>query len=418
MTQEKALEILKTGANCFLTGEPGAGKTHTINQFRDWAKQNGKVVAMTASTGIAATHINGVTIHSWIGAGLKKNLTDKQIDAILANDWTARRIEGADILIIDEISMLDADRLNDIDKIMRKQRNFMDDRPFGGAQVVFVGDFFQLPPVPDWDSKNKPQFAFQSAAWKAARLHVLYLTEQHRQEDPVFLRILSRMRSGTLEQEDIDVLTQRSIDGPPDITRLFTHNKDVEHLNTIELEKLPGDAQRYDMYCQGIPFMVERLQKSCLSPQTLILKKGAIVMFTRNLFDRDTGKPTYVNGTIGRVERFTKNGIPVVWTKDGKEIVVERAIWEYEENGVSKASIEQYPLRLAWALTVHKSQGVSLDAAFIDLSAAFEYGQGYVALSRVRSLEGLFLKAFNPKALRMHPYVVTQDALFRNISES
>lgn len=412
MTQKEALDLMKSGKNVFLTGEPGAGKTYTINDFRAWARDHHRRVAVTASTGIAATHINGATIHSWSGMGIKKNLTDKQIEQILSNNFVARRLESADVLILDEVSMIGATFLTDLDRLLSKARNFMTDKPFGGIQLVLVGDFFQMPPV----SKNyekKQLFAFRSPAWDRANLEIAYLTEQHRTEDPEFLEILTAMRRGTLTEPMIEKLKQAAERENPLATQLETHNVSVDRINADKLAEIPGEAREYTMSSQGIPFLVMRLKESCLSPEKLELKAGAIVMFTRNKFDEDTGQPIYVNGTVGQVNRFKDNGQPVVWTTDGREVVVEKADWEYEENDVVKASIRQYPLRLGWAMTVHKAQGMSLDSAQIDLSNAFEYGQGYVALSRVRSLDGLFLRGFNKRSLMMHPEVVKQDAIFR-----
>lgn len=415
MTQQEALTILKKGGNVFLTGEPGAGKTHTVNQFVKWAREQNKRVAITASTGIAATHIDGVTIHSWAGIGIKRSLTDKDIEKIFENDFKKRNILTANILIIDEISMIDADTLNMVDRVLRYAHNFMADQAFGGIQVIFVGDFFQLPPVADRNSKKKVKFAFESEAWEDAHPTVCYITEQHRQEDPTFLSILKHLRDGKISAPHIAILKARN-EIPVEIiksTMLYTHNADVDHENSLELAELEGDVETYKMKSEGHEYPVGLLKKQCLSPEVLELKEGALVMFTRNNWEVG-----YVNGTIGTVTEFLANGAPVVRTKDGKEIVVLEAEWRFVNNyGNTTASIKQLPLRLAWAMTVHKSQGMSLDQAHIDLSRAFEYGQGYVALSRVRSLAGLTLEGFNKKALMMHPVVVEQDKIFRKMSE-
>lgn len=415
MTQDQALTILKSGANVFLTGEPGSGKTHTVNQFVEWCRGKGKRVAITASTGIAATHINGQTIHSWSGIGIKRKLDERDIEKILENDFKKRGITGADVLVIDEISMIDASTLDMVNTVLCRARNFMSDAPFGGLQVIFVGDFFQLPPVQDRNDKKKVKFAFEAASWAAAAPAVCYITEQHRQEDSVFLEVLTAMRNGSLKDKHIGHLEARD-DIPVktiETTVLYTHNADVDRENAIELEKIPGAPHVYDMSSQGHEYPVGLLKKQCLSPERLELKVGALVMFTRNNWD--TG---YVNGTIGTVVEFGGNGTPVVETKDGKRIFVVEAEWKFvNAHGQTTASIKQLPLRLAWAMTVHKSQGMSLDQAHIDLSRAFEYGQGYVALSRVRSLAGLTLEGFNKKALQMHPTIVKIDKEFRKLSE-
>lgn len=409
MKQLEALEILKKGGNVFLTGEPGAGKTYTVNQYIEWMRDTGKTYAVTASTGIAATHVNGMTIHSWSGLGIKREITKSTIQNILFDDYKQRRICAPQVLIIDEVSMLDSVMIDNVDAVLRGVREI--DEPFGGMQVVFVGDFFQLPPVSKGESLD---FAFESEAWKNAKVTVCYLTEQHRQSEGEFLEILTAMRRGTITAAHKQILRERAYapEGVP-ATQLFTHNADVDRINETELAKIEGPEEVFKADCVGVPFLVDRLKKSLLSPERLVLKVGAVVMFTRNNFDEG-----YVNGTIGTVVRFTNDGFPVIETKDGHEFSPRRAEWSIEENGTVRASVRQLPLRLAWAITVHKSQGMSLDAASVDLSNAFEYGQGYVAISRVRSLAGLHLRGINERAFAMHPKVVEQDAIFRELSDT
>lgn len=410
MIQSEALTILKSGKNVFLTGEPGAGKTHTINQFVEWCIGEGKHVAITASSGIAATLIDGMTIHSWSGMGLKKEMTKSDIKNVLSKDYARARIINCNVLIIDEISMLCAERLDNVNRLLQYANDNLE--PFGGVQVVLVGDFFQLPPVPD-KPKEIVHFAFEADSWRQSKFETCYLTEQHRQDDPVFLDILTSLRQGTFTDAHLAILKERMVPPPEGhITKLFTHKAAVDTINAAELKKLPSQVtMTYYMRSSGIPFMVENLKKVCLSPETLELKEGALVMFTRNDFEEG-----FVNGTLGEVVGF-RRGLPVVKTKDGREIVPDYKKWAIRDDDDELASVSQVPLRLAWALTVHKSQGISLDAAHVDLSGAFEYGQGYVALSRVRSLSGLFLSGINDKALMMHPKVVRQDRVFRGLEE-
>ncbi len=425
MTQKEALKILQSGDNVFLTGEPGAGKSYTINLFQEWAAERGRFPSITASTGIAATHIGGVTIHSWSGIGIKDKITDSDIRSILHKDYLADRIANAETLIIDEISMINGPTLDNIDLVIRKVRGQLvgphcEGSPFGGLQIIFVGDFFQLPPV-SRDTKNV-KFAFESEAWLNAEPKICYLTEQHRQEDGLFLEILTAMRKGSLSvMHKKHLMARRRAEAPKNITRLFTHNSDVDLVNTSELAKISAPKKTFTMQAScahaALKFMIDILKKSCLSPEILELKVGAPVMFTRNDSNKDGGGK-YVNGTLGEVTGFDDNGAPIVTTKSGQKIYVSRQEWSIVEHGVTKASISQYPLRLAWAITVHKCQGMSLDAATMDLGRAFEYGQGYVALSRVRSLDGLYLEGINEKALQMHPTVVEKDGLFRKLSET
>ncbi len=414
MTQNEALEILKTGVNVFLTGEPGAGKTYTINAYIRWLNARGVDVAVTASTGIAATHVDGMTIHSWSGIGVKRNISDYDIELIMSKEKTARRILDAKVLIIDEISMLDAATLDSVDRVLRALRHkpLMPEEPFGGLQVIFVGDFFQLPPI---SKDGDMQFAFASDAWREARPVACYLSEQHRQDDGEFLDLLTAMRQGAFEDRHLSILESRIGITPGDsvVTKLYTHNADVDRMNADALDRIDSSARVYQMTSRGAQTLVEALKRNCLSPETLVLKEGAAVMFTRNNFDEG-----YVNGTLGDVVGFTPLGAPIVKTRSGMTLTVEHAEWAIQDGNKILAKINQIPLRLAWAITVHKSQGMSLDAAIIDLASAFEYGQGYVAISRVRTLSGLYLQGFNERALQMHPDVVAQDRYFRAYSDA
>lgn len=403
MTQDKTLEILKSGKSVFLTGEPGAGKTHTIGRFIEWLDQQNTEYAITASTGIAASHLDGSTIHSWSGLGIQRNLKKENLDKIKNNTHLKEKIKPVKVLVIDEVSMLDSVNINDINNILCAIHNNV--LPFGGIQVVFVGDFFQLPPVGKYGEERL--FAFESQSWINADLEICYLTEQHRQSDKVFLDILSGIRSGETTEEHKNLLNECTLDNQPD-TKLFTHNADVDRINKEELEKLPGEEKTYIMQESGPDNLIETLKRSCLSPEKLVLKKDAVVMFTRNNFNAG-----YVNGSIGIVNGFTGSGDPIIHLLNGERVYPEIAKWSIKKWREEKAYIKQLPLRLAWAITVHKSQGMSLDSAMIDLSSTFEFGQGYVAISRVRTLGGLHLTGINDMAFKMHPKVVEQDIIFR-----
>lgn len=428
MTQDEALLILKTGANVFLTGEPGAGKTYTINKYIAYLKEHHIEHSITASTGIAATHIGGMTIHSWSGIGIKENLNKYDLDKIATSEYLNRRIVKTKVLIIDEISMLHANTLAMVDMVCRLIRQ--NDEPFGGLQIIFVGDFFQLPPI---NKKNKQDdrqekeiqlfeeeetgdFAYQSPAWRRASPVICYIHEQHRQDDEDFLDLLLAIRRGTLEGEHLEYLKSRFVkreEFPPNITKLFSHNLDVDRVNTEMLSKIAGVEKKFLMNSTGKENIVTTLKKGCLSPEVLILKKGAIVMCTKN-----NPKERYVNGTLGEVIEFDSfSGNPIIRTLSGHHITITPLDWSVEENGKIKGKISQIPLRLAWAITVHKSQGMSMDSAIMDLSSVFEYGQGYVALSRVRRMTGLYLLGFNDMSLKVHPEILEQDSAFRDASE-
>ena len=406
MTQDTALSILKTGANACITGEPGSGKSYLIGQYITYLRDHSIEPAITASTGIAATHIGGMTIHSWSGLGIRDTLTDYDLDFLTQKEKLVERARKTHVLIIDEISMLDAHTLGMIDTILRALRQ--NPAPFGGMQVIFVGDFFQLPPIARGGRASK--FAFEAPSWAAAGLLTCYLTEQHRQEDPVFLEMLLSIRKGEVTKTLQKHLKARNIMPEADDTmpQLFSHNADVDHINKGELSKISGNPRIFDMQSKGSKAVVEGLKRGCLSPETLFLKEGARVMFTKNDFENG-----FFNGTLGMVTGFAKDdGSPEVRIGTGETIKVFPMEWAVEEGGKTLAKIIQIPLRLAWAITIHKSQGMSLDAALMDLSATFEYGQGYVALSRVRSLSGLYLRGFNEKALQVHPRILEHDAAF------
>lgn len=411
MTQDRALDILKTGGNVFLTGEPGAGKTYVINKYIAYLEACKVKVAVTASTGIAATHIGGMTIHAWSGIGARDALSQYDLEAITSKEKIVRRVKKAQVLVIDEVSMLDGKIIDMLNVICRTIRQSSE--AFGGIQVVFVGDFFQLPPVTR--QGDMMRYAFESRAWDEARPMICYLTEQHRQEDEMLLGLLSAIRKNDTEEDHFTLLQEQKEIGYEGIepTKLYTHNADVDAVNNARLAELPGKAHVFTMVGKGNKQMQQGLVKNCLSPERLELKEEAMVMCTKNNFEAG-----YVNGTLARVVEFDSvDGSPVIETTEGKKIKMEPTNWSLSEDNKVLAEVTQIPLRLAWAITVHKSQGMSLDAAEIDLSKAFVFGQGYVALSRVRTLTGLKMLGMSPTALRVDPKIVQYDARFHEEAE-
>lgn len=411
MTQDAAYNICKTGANVFLTGEPGSGKTHTVNRYVKYLRSHAIEPAITASTGIAATHIGGMTIHSWSGIGIKDKLSTQDLNTIASRNYIEKRIKKTNVLIIDEISMLGANSLSMVDLVCKKIKG--NEKPFGGIQVVLVGDFFQLPPIANRGEKSL--FAFESKIWDELNLSICYITEQHRQDDDQFLSVLTAMRSGNVEEEHFAHITNRmnqKQDDSLEITKLFSHNADVDRINSARLDQIESKAFDFNMTSFGKRKVVDTLKKGCISPEQLTLKVGAVVMFTKN-----NPAQGFVNGTLGKVIDFDDEfGRPVVQIRN-KIVIAEPMEWMIEENGMILASISQIPLRLAWAITIHKSQGMSMDAAVMDLSRVFEYGQGYVALSRVRRLKGLYLLGCNNNALLVHPDIIVKDKEFRLLSD-
>ena len=425
MNQSQAIAILKTGANVFLTGEPGSGKTHTVNAYVAYLRARGIEPAITASTGIAATHIGGLTIHSWSGIGIKSQLNKYDLEKISSLGYIVKRVRRARVLIIDEVSMLAPETLDMVDAVCREVKHSMDS--FGGLQVIFAGDFFQLPPIQKMNRETSAQaalieklqavFVYDSPAWVRAKPVVCYFTEQHRQDDAEFLSLLSAIRGNSFGVDHLRQIERCQIEprsAPPRAPQLYSHNVDVDRVNNDTLAKIAGKQRTFVMDSHGPAALVLSLKKGCLSPETLILKVGAEVMFTKN-----SVKDGFVNGTLGIVESFDElYQCPVVRTKDGRKITAERMDWTVEEDGRPRAKISQFPLRLAWAITVHKSQGMSLDEAVIDLSKVFEYGQGYVALSRVRRLAGVHLLGWNERAFQVHPAILSQNKFFNESSSA
>ena len=412
MTQQEAFDILKLGYNVYLTGPAGSGKTFLLNQYIEYLKKKGVKIGITASTGIAATHLNGRTIHSWSGIGVKDQLTDKDLRSISNRKYLRAKLRLVNVLIIDEISMLHSFRLDMVDKVCKavKQSN----EPFGGMQVVLCGDFFQLPPV--CRNGEDPSFVNTSQAWRDMDIQVCYLDEQYRHKDEDYMQILNEIRDNNVSEAGLQLLIDRQVrEVGYDITatKLYTHNADVDMINNSKLAEIEEKEKVYQMTSAGSnKKLIEKLKDGCLAPEELHLKKGAVVMFVKNRFSRG-----FVNGTLGRVVGFNGEGNPIVRTVKGQRITANSESWEIEENGTVKAKINQIPLRLAWAITVHKSQGMSLDAAEIDLSKAFEYGMGYVALSRVRSLRGLKLVGINELALRVSDGAVALDSELKQTSQ-
>lgn len=344
MRQTEALAILNAGANVFLTGAPGAGKTYVLNEFIRQARADGASVAVTASTGIASTHINGQTIHSWSGVGVATALSASLLKLIKSR--RKRKIQATDILVIDEVSMLHAWLFDMVDQVCREVRR--DPRPFGGIQVVLSGDFFQLPPVsvsgrnrdliaptPEFIASreryaraglNPEGFITESLVWPELNPVICYLTEQHRQDTGELLTVLTDIREGDVTQSDRDVLVTRlgKLPEPGQVAvHLFPVNRQADNLNDMRLNQIMLDPHEFHAETAGPANLVDRLKKNMLAPERLILKEGAAVMALRNDTDRQ-----YVNGSLGTVRGFAqenKGGWPIVEFENGNIVTMKQA---------------------------------------------------------------------------------------------
>lgn len=443
MKQSTALDILKTGENVFLTGSAGSGKSYTINQYLRYLRSNDIKVAVTASTGIASTQLDGMTIHSWTGIGTDNELTPKRLKNIQSRQKVVSRIREVKVLIIDEISMLHLKTFDLINQVLKVIRN--NDNAFGGLQIIVAGDFFQLPPVSLFNETNEEKFAFMSASWKEANFQICYLTEQHRQTANSLNKndsyygldlnmILNQIRSQKLSPQIGHALleTKNHNFNIKSYTRLYTHNIDVQTINNNELKKLNNPEYTYYGYGTGDKTLIEILKKSIPNTEKLTLKVGAKVMFLKNyadekIFNGTTGIVTEFkivsekDKTIGSIpirvssdENIDKPKYPVVKLDSGEQVMVLQDSWDIknEKDDIILATYWHVPLTLAWAITIHKSQGITLDYAEVDLSKTFEKGQGYVALSRLKKLSGLKLLGLNSKSLELDPLAIEMDKQF------
>jgi ATP-dependent exoDNAse (exonuclease V) alpha subunit len=412
VNQEKALSVLKSGSNVFLTGSAGTGKTYVLNQYIKYLKARKVPVSITASTGIAATHLQGTTIHAWSGIGIKDSLSTRNLRDLKEKKYLKKNIDKSRVLIIDEISMLHKKQFDLVNEVLQFFRETQD--AFGGIQLVLCGDFFQLPPIGNTSEVNKDKFCFMSQSWLDAKLSICYLTDQFRQTDSKLDKILNEIRSGNVSPNSIKLLKSNNKEiEAEEPTRLYTHNMDVDRINGQHMNEIKGRKKVFKAKIKGNLKLAESIKRSIMAPEKLELKKDAKVMFVKNNYEKG-----YLNGSLGKVITYNDDGYPVIQLNNGAHIVAEPEDWRIEdETGKLLVSYQQVPLRLAWAITVHKSQGMTLDSAVMDLSNTFEKGQGYVALSRIKGLEGLQLNGFNTTTLEVDQLALKADIRFQALSE-
>ena len=428
--------------NVFITGSAGSGKSYLlkyiVQELRKQTNESGerRQVGICAPTGVAAIIVGGSTLHSFFGIGLGTGSTSSLVKKVSKSNAAMKRIDDTDVLVIDECSMLSSDLLEKLDAVVREVRKdgSFRDQPFGGMQIVAFGDFFQLPPVTktnfsdDWNDRRHRAFCFESYVWLDLGLseNVIELKEIHRQGSENFVTLLNKVRIGTIEYADIEYLNSKCLISdsnplPTDgilPTRLYVLNKDVDQENISRLNDLDSEeviCQAFDIWREKMPVgtsaSIKKQMKDSLdkeTPDEVRLKVGAQVMLTRN---KDLDK-NLVNGSRGIIEGFVRDMdsiVPIVRFDNGivTKIAPVESIRYNPDGGLGCLVRMQVPLKLAWAITIHKSQGSTLTRALLDISKAFEYGQCYVALSRVKSLDGLWLE----KPARLNNILVSSQVI-------
>lgn len=399
--QQRVLQAVVSGRNIFFTGSAGTGKSFLLRKII--ASLPPDSTFATASTGVAACHIGGYTLHSFAGVGSGQgNL--KRLVELAKRPHIAQQWRRCKTLIIDEISMVDGRFFDKLEYVAREVR--CNDKPFGGIQLVLCGDFLQLPPVSKNDNSGEGQakFCFQSEAWDRCNLHSYELTVVHRQSDPVFIDILQNIRIGRVTPEIISRLqatANHKVDSSGIIaSRLCSLTKEAQLINSSKLENLPGPMKEFQAN-DGDPTYSQTLDMQTPVESVVKLKVGAQVMLLKNINVNDG----LVNGARGVVVKFSTEGLPVVKFRSG-EHTVKYEKWSVKVMGGSILSRKQIPLKLAWAFSIHKSQGLTLDCVEMSLGKVFEAGQAYVALSRAKSLASLRVLDFDPKHVWANPEVL------------
>lgn len=405
--QQEAYDLIIKGKNVFLTGAGGSGKTLLIKYLYKKLKDY-REIALTSTTGTSAILIGGTTLHSYLGIGLGKLDAKSLLLQIRRKSWILKRWKTLDILVIDEISMLSPVLFDKLEYIARNIRK--NERPFGGIQLILSGDFYQLPVVGESNT-----FCFNAESWKYCIQHTIYFTENFRQDDFIFQQCLNEIRVGKVSQNTLNILKSREnkkLENTDGIlpTKIFSLNVDVDEENENELNKLVENNPdleffEYEMQIEVLNEKLakdieEKIKKVCMAPFTLQLCVGAQVMLLYNLELENK----LCNGSRGIVIRF-ENDLPVVKFVNGVTRTIDTQNWEIYENDEIVVSWKQIPLKVAYACSSHKVQGMSIDYAEVDLANIFEYGQAYVALSRVRTLEGLSIKNFNKNCIKANPKV-------------
>lgn len=424
--QQEIFECFKNGENLFITGPAGSGKTFLIRTLYEWCNENNKSIQVCALTGCAAVLLQtkAKTIHSWAGIGLANGETINIIQNVANNIYKKKNWINTNILIIDEISMMSSKILTILDGIAKKVRK--NNRPFGGMQIIFSGDFYQLPPISSKNDTEQAQFCFENPIWDDLFDKEYHLSQIFRQSNKIYTNILNQIREGHLSKQSYTTLQTRLLACPEQLlkpTKLLPRRAQVNIINTNEMNRLNTEQKIYTMTIATIAdftiterqlgilhkistsqinWEIDYLKNSIMCDQEIILKIGAQVMCVINI-DTESDNPI-VNGSCGIIIGFDSNEYPIVQFKNNFIRTMTLHIWESEQ--IKGIGIKQIPLILSWAISIHHAQGTTLDIAEIDIgNGIFECGQSYVALSRVKELEGLYLTGFNPQKIKVHPKV-------------
>ncbi len=395
-SQNRALEILKGVDNVFLTGAAGSGKSFLLREFlRD---RDRKTFPTLASTGAAAILIGGRTFHSFFGLGILEGGVETTVERAIKNKRLMKRLKKTEGIVLDEVSMISGPTLRAAETIARKARGNI--RPWGGIRVIAVGDFSQLPPVNPYGTKK--EWAFLEPAWKQSGFRSVVLTEIMRSQDRKFLEILSSVREGIVSHSVAEFLNSRMQKMDLDFsgTRLLPRKDDVERYNLSHLEKIKTPLQIFYTVFIGKEQEIEKFKKNSPIPDVIQLKKSALVMIRQN-----DPEGRWVNGSLGHVEKISDE---CLWIKllNKREVEVKKVIFTLlDAEGKPVVTAENFPVTLAWAFTIHKAQGTTLDQAWVDLRRLWEPGQAYVALSRVRTSAGLFLEGWDTRSIVSDPLV-------------
>lgn len=394
--QREAEALLKGSGNVFLTGAAGTGKSHLIRIFLK--DRSADVCPVLASTAAAAILIGGRTFHSFFGIGIVEGGAEATLARALRNRKLAARLKKAKTVVIDEVSMLSAPHFRLAEEVAR--RVLGSSAPWGGLRVIAVGDFAQLPPV-NVHARTR-EWAFLDPVWERSGFQSVYLREIVRTRDEAYLKVLSDIREGRVTPEVRDFLNSRVREADQEFqgTRLFARRDSVENFNLARLAELEGSVQSFETEFSGKVADVEKFKKNVPIPEVLRLKPGALVMFRQN-----DNEGRWVNGTLGTVNRIDDDVLTVALLS-GRTVEAERTDFTMlDADGQPVAKASNFPVQLAWALTIHKSQGATLDRMHADVRGLWEPGQAYVALSRVSSPSGLTLDAWSEKSIFMDPDV-------------